>query len=52
MFEDKMRQIEEDIVPFGIIDDGSQYIDQIDAEEEARKYGGWHDFSTIDDRWD
>lgn len=52
MFEDKMRQIEEDLVPFGVIDDGSTYIDQLNAEEEARKYTGWHDFSTIDDRWD
>jgi hypothetical protein len=53
MFEDKMRQIEEDIVPFGIIDDGSDYINSLEAEEEARKYtNGWHDFSVIEDRWD
>jgi hypothetical protein len=50
MFEDKMRQIEEDIVPFGIIDDGSSYIDQLKAEEDARKFGGWHQVDTVPSR--
>src|SRR6056300_1349062 len=27
IFEQKMKQIEDDIVPFGFVDDGSQYID-------------------------
>lgn len=52
MFEDKMRQIEEDIVPFGIIDDGSTYLDQLQAEEDARRFGGWHQVDTYPDRDD
>jgi hypothetical protein len=53
MFEDKMRQIEDDIVPFGVIDDGSSYIDQIESQEEASKYAGWHHYDTVGDRdWD
>ena len=30
MFHDRMKQIEEDIVPFGFIDDGSSYIDEVE----------------------
>lgn len=52
MFEDKMRQIEEDIVPFGIIDDGSTYLDQLQAEEDARRFSGWHQVDTYPDRDD
>lgn len=50
MFEDKMKQIEEDVVPFGLIDDGSAYIDQIQAQEDASRYAGWHEFDTVHDR--
>jgi len=41
IFKHKMREIEDDMVPFGIIDDGSEYIDQIEQEEdfENRKWG-------------
>lgn len=46
MFEDKMRQIDEDIVPFGFIDDGSDYIEQ----EENTYVQGWHSIDTIGDR--
>jgi len=34
MFHDRMKQIEEDIVPFGFIDDGSDYIDEIDGKSD------------------
>jgi hypothetical protein len=33
MFEQKMKEIEEDVVPFGFIDDGSQHIQQLETEE-------------------
>ena len=34
LFENKMKAIEEDIVPFGFIDDGSEAIDKIRRDEE------------------
>ena len=34
IFKQKMQEIEDDMVPFGIIDDGSSYIDQIEQQEE------------------
>lgn len=45
MFEEKMKKINDDIVPFGFIDDGSDYI----AEEEST-YEGWHHIDTFVDR--
>jgi hypothetical protein len=33
LFEQKMKAIEDDMVPFGVIDDGSSYIDQIERED-------------------
>ena len=35
MFSNQIRQIEEDIVPFGFIDNGSAAIEQIEANEKA-----------------
>ena len=32
MFEQKMKEIEDDVVPFGFIDDGSQHIQHIENE--------------------
>jgi hypothetical protein len=32
LFEQKMKQIEDDVLPFGFIDDGSDYIDQMENE--------------------
>jgi hypothetical protein len=41
MFHDKMLQIEQDVPPFGIIDNGLDYIDQI--ENQDTNWGdGWH----------
>lgn len=45
MFEDKMREINDDIVPFGFIDDGSDYIAQ-----EENSVQGWHQMDTVIDR--
>lgn len=33
MFEDRMRQIEDDVVPFGFIDDGETYISEIEQKD-------------------
>ena len=40
IFKQKLKEIEDDMVPFGIIDDGSSYIDQIEQEEEFEN-GKW-----------
>lgn len=48
MFEDKMRQIEDDIVPFGFVDDG---ITEVVTDGEFK---GWHHLDTVpelDDRF-
>jgi hypothetical protein len=37
MFEQKMKEIEDDMVPFGFIDDGSDAIDLIEQQEEMEK---------------
>ena len=45
MFEEKMKEINDDIVPFGFIDDGSEWIDQ-----QESTYQGWHQIDTLVDR--
>ena len=37
MFKDKMAQIENDMVPFGFIDDGSDAINELQKEEDRGK---------------
>jgi hypothetical protein len=37
LFKQRMKEIEDDMVPFGIIDDGSDYIDQIENEDDPWK---------------
>jgi hypothetical protein len=34
LFEQKMKAIEEDVVPFGFIDDASDYIEQIEEKDD------------------
>lgn len=41
MFQQRMQEIEDDIVPFGYIDDGSDAIDQYEMEDEL-KDRNWH----------
>lgn len=45
MFEHKMKQIEDDLVPFGIIDDGSDAITQYENEEryKSSEWQIWED---------
>jgi hypothetical protein len=33
LFEQKMQEIEDDMVPFGFIDDGTEHIQQIEQPE-------------------
>lgn len=37
MFKDRMEQIEQDLVPFGFIDDGSEAINELQREEDKGK---------------
>ena len=47
MFEDRMKQIEDDIVPFGFVDDGSEWLTQ-----QENTYEGWHHIDTLpEDKW-
>jgi len=39
MFENRMQEIEDDVVPFGFIDDGSSQIDYIEQREEMERQG-------------
>jgi len=53
MFADRMRQIEDDIPAFGLIDDGSEYIDEIESRDNDPYNHGWHDIgaSTTPSDW-
>ena len=45
MFENQMRQIEEDVVPFGFIDDASEIIEQMENREQY-KSEDWQIWNT------
>ena len=38
LFDNKMKEIEDDIVPFGVFDDGSEYIDKLEEEDEKKPW--------------
>jgi hypothetical protein len=46
IFEQRMKEIEDDVPPFGIIDDGQEWYDQQEAQEAVSK--GWHNFEAPD----
>jgi len=50
LFEQRMIDIEADVVPFGVIDDGSAYIEEIMTREEiqAKEWGVWQPVDTSD----
>lgn len=50
LFEQRMKEIEDDILPFGIIDDGRDYIPQ---SEILHPGSGWQlpDRTAEDDLW-
>jgi hypothetical protein len=41
LFDERMKQIEDDVVPFGFVDDGSDWAEQQDLNT------GWHSFETV-----
>jgi len=52
MFEEKMVAIEQDVPPFGIIDDGSEFMKQIESDNIYDT--GWHEIGErhlVDDEW-
>ena len=50
LFKQKMDEIEADIVPFGWVDDGSEYMKQLVDEENAKP--DWYvDFDREQDNW-
>ena len=44
LFEQRMKEIEDDLPPFGIIDDGSSYSTEVDLTDPYN--AGWHDISV------
>ena len=45
LFEQRMKEIEDDVPPFGIIDDGQEWYDQQEAQDAANR--GWHTFEGV-----
>jgi len=43
LFEQKMKDIEDDIVPFGFIDDGSDYITQLENKSGSTEWAVEYD---------
>jgi hypothetical protein len=41
-----MKEIEDDVPPFGIIDDGQDWYEQQEVQESYNK--GWHNFEAPD----
>ena len=48
MFADRMKEIEQDVVPVGFIDDGSQYMNELENREQ-----NWIEqpYNAEDDEW-
>ena len=46
IFKQRMKEIEDDVPPFGIIDDGLGYAEQADLSDPLNS--GWHSFETPD----
>ena len=44
IFEQRMKEIEDDVPPFGVIDDGQEWYEQQEAQESIQK--GWHTFEA------
>ena len=38
MFEQRMKEIDEDLVPFGFVDDGSQYINELENQDRGTEW--------------
>jgi hypothetical protein len=51
MFEDKMRQIDEDVPPVGFIDDGTQFEQELERKEQAERWFDQHNDEIIQEEW-
>ena len=38
MFEQRMREIDEDVVPFGFVDDGTQFINELENQDKSSEW--------------
>ena len=38
MFEQRMREIDEDVVPFGFVDDGTQFINELENQDKGSEW--------------
>lgn len=47
MFEKKMKEIEDDVPPVGFIEDGVAAYEEHEAQQEALKNIGWHNYEGI-----
>jgi hypothetical protein len=49
MFAQKMKEIEDDVPPFGIIDDGTDYLREEQLKEDAMRWYQTHGVRDIDE---
>ena len=47
MFEKKMKEIEDDVPPVGFIEDGVAAYEEHEAQQEALKNVGWHNYEGL-----
>jgi len=52
MFEKKMKEIEDDVPPVGFIEDGVSAYEEHEAQQEALKNVGWHQFQGGIEEWE
>ena len=51
MFEDRMREIDEDVPPVGFIDDGTQFEQELERKEQAERWFDQHNDQIIQEEW-
>jgi len=53
IFKDNMDEIDADVLPFGIVDDGREHAEEIERLEEMKKYEPWQIHNAYDpsERW-
>ena len=51
MFEDRMKEIDEDVPPVGFIDDGTQFEQELERKEEAERWFEQHNDQIIQEEW-
>ena len=51
MFEDRMKEIDEDVPPVGFIDDGTQFEQELERKEQAERWFDRHNDEIIQEEW-